>query len=110
MESVLPTSRLVTSDLVIIETLNYLSRYDPVLRREAYALLVALRSDPTVDVIRLSDKLFNDAGKLFLKYSDKSWSFIDCASIVIMREWKIEDALTSDRHFEQAGFRALLLH
>ena len=40
--------------------------------------------------------------------SDKSWSLTDCISFVVMGEHGITDALTGDRHFEQAGFRALL--
>jgi len=35
-------------------------------------------------------------------------AFTDCISISIMQERKIDDVLTSDRHFVQAGFHALL--
>ena len=39
---------------------------------------------------------------------DKEWSLTDCASIALMNARRISEALASDRHFEQAGFRALL--
>jgi len=39
---------------------------------------------------------------------DKEWSLTDCISSVAMNERNITDALTSDHHFEQAGFRILL--
>jgi uncharacterized protein len=39
---------------------------------------------------------------------DKSWSFTDCGSFLIMHDEGLTSALTHDRHFEQAGFRALL--
>ncbi len=39
---------------------------------------------------------------------DKEWGLVDCVSFVVMREHGIEAALTTDRHFIQAGFRALL--
>jgi predicted nucleic acid-binding protein len=39
---------------------------------------------------------------------DKSWSLTDCSSFLIMESEGIEAALTYDRHFEQAGFQALL--
>ena len=36
------------------------------------------------------------------------WSFTDCLSFVVMRALRLQAALTSDVHFEQAGFRVLL--
>lgn len=32
----------------------------------------------------------------------------DCVSSVVMRDWDLTDATTGDRHFRQAGFRALM--
>jgi len=40
----------------------------------------------------------------FFRYRDKDFSFTDCTSFVVMRERRLKAALTSDRHFEQAGF------
>ncbi|MDP7134637.1 MAG: PIN domain-containing protein, partial [Planctomycetota bacterium] len=40
---------------------------------------------------------------------DKGWSLTDCVSFVVMQERGLVDALTTDLHFQQAGFRALLL-
>jgi len=45
---------------------------------------------------------------LFSKQLDKSRGLVDCISFVVMQERKIYDALTTDEHFEQAGFRAIL--
>jgi predicted nucleic acid-binding protein len=36
------------------------------------------------------------------------WSLVDCASFVVMRQQGIVEALTTDHHFEQAGFVRLL--
>ena len=44
----------------------------------------------------------------FAARPDKEWSLTDCISFVAMNERDITDALTSDHHFEQAGFRILL--
>ena len=39
---------------------------------------------------------------------DKTWGLVDCMSFIVMDEQKLTDALTSDIHFIQAGFQALL--
>jgi hypothetical protein len=45
---------------------------------------------------------------LFSRRPDKEWSLTDCTSFVVMQQERLTDALTTDHHFEQAGFRALL--
>jgi predicted nucleic acid-binding protein len=39
---------------------------------------------------------------------DKSWSFTDCSSFRVMASLDLQKALTTDVHFEQAGFARLL--
>ena len=41
----------------------------------------------------------------FFRWKDKEFSFTDCSSFVVMKERRIRAALTSDRHFIQAGFQ-----
>ncbi len=43
----------------------------------------------------------------FFRWRDKDFSFTDCTSFVVMKERRIRAALTSDRHFVQAGFEAV---
>ena len=40
---------------------------------------------------------------------DKAWSLTDCISFAVMAERGLTEALTADHHFEQAGFRVLLV-
>jgi predicted nucleic acid-binding protein len=40
----------------------------------------------------------------FFGWRDTAFSFTDCTSFVVMKERRIKVALTSDHHFEQAGF------
>jgi len=51
---------------------------------------------------------FTVAKSFFRKHSDHGYSFTDCTSFVIMRELGLNEALTTDRHFFEAGFRMLL--
>lgn len=39
---------------------------------------------------------------------DKEWGLTDCISFIIMKEFGIKKALTTDEHFLQNGFKALL--
>jgi hypothetical protein len=47
------------------------------------------------------------ARSLFFRHRDKDYSFTDCTSFVVMRELRLKQALTTDRHFRQMGFQAL---
>lgn len=38
----------------------------------------------------------------------EEWSLADCVAFVVMKEKGITEALTADKHFAQAGFKALL--
>ncbi len=64
--------------------------------------------DPDVEVVWV-DPLFHDqAMKLLQSQLDKTYSLCDAVSMVLMRQRGVLDALTTDYHFEQAGFRRLL--
>ena len=45
---------------------------------------------------------------LYARHPDKEWSLTDCISFAAMEQRGLFEALTGDRHFEQAGFRAML--
>ena len=68
----------------------------------------SLRANPKVMIAPCTDKLFLDGLDLFEHRPDKEWSLTDCISFVVMQQEGITEALTGDKHFEQAGFIALL--
>ena len=47
------------------------------------------------------------ARNVFFRHRDKNYSFTDCTSFVVMKELKLKQALTTDRHFRQMGFEVL---
>lgn len=71
--------------------------------------LLALFADPRTTLVPVSLDLLNHALALRNNCMDKDWGITDCISFVVMQERGISDALSADRHFQQVGFRALLL-
>jgi len=77
--------------------------------REQYVQFVRqMTSDPLCRIVPASSALVTRGLDLFARRLDKDWSLTDCISFVVMREHGVTEALTTDRHFEQAGFRILL--
>lgn len=95
-----------TTRAVLLEIGNYLARGTA--RRRAEGLINSLESSRYVEVLSLSDELAFKGWTLFCQRHDKNWSWTDCISFIVMREPSLEQALTSDQHFEQASFTAML--
>ena len=98
--------QLATTRAVLLEIGNALSRQRH--RNAAIALLDALEADPNVEIISLSEQLYTRALQLYRERPDKEWGLTDCVSFVVMQDRAIAEALTTDEHFQQAGFRALM--
>jgi predicted nucleic acid-binding protein len=98
--------RLITSAWVVTEILDALRH--PRLRVTAYKYVRDLQRNPRVLVVPPDSELLEAGIELFGKRRDKGWSLTDCISFVIMEQYGLTDALTTDHHFEQAGFNVLL--
>ncbi len=71
-------------------------------------LLEDLQSDESITIIPASESLFRHGVALFAERPDKKWSLVDCISFIVMKQRRLQEALTTDHHFVQAGFDALL--
>ena len=98
---------LITTAWVLTEVADGLCR--PPGRAVFASLLQDLESDTLFTVIPPSQLFFRQGVELYIARPDKNWSLTDCISFVTMRQHGLTDALTGDRHFEQAGFNTLLL-
>ena len=74
----------------------------------ALRFVEAITSGSEVEMMWISRELHERAMKLLLERSDKAWSLCDAVSFVVMSDRRITDSLTTDRHFDQAGFVRLL--
>jgi uncharacterized protein len=99
-------TRILTTSGVLLEVGSALSKIR--FRRAAIQLVDSLESSPLVEIAALSEALCKEGWELFRERLDKEWSWIDCISFALMRHRQLQQALTTDEHFEQAGFEALL--
>jgi len=95
----------VTTAWVLTEVADALARDN----REAFLnLLDLVRRSPLFRFTEATRETFERGVALYGQRPDKAWSLTDCISFVVMGDEGLTEALTGDRHFEQAGFVALL--
>ncbi len=98
--------QVVVTEYVLVELGSALSGLAD---RHLYVPFVEdLLKDPGTIFVPASQILFHQGLALFSSRRDKDWSLVDCISMVVMKQRRLQEALTTDRHFLQAGFRALL--
>lgn len=96
---------LVTTDFVADETLTLIRIRLGLAAAQAWWQQVDV--SPRVRWERVDSDRFERARGLFFQHRDKQFSFTDCTSFVVMRELRVTHALTTDKHFRQAGFQLL---
>jgi uncharacterized protein len=98
--------RLITTEYVLLEMGNYLCK---AVDKPTFAnLILLIKTDPRTRLLPACPELFEAGCALYGQRLDKDWSLTDCISFVVMRREGLTDALTADKHFEQAGFNKLL--
>jgi len=97
---------LLTSDWVVMEVADALAESES--RARVRDFILHLRQSAACEIVPASRELLDRALSLYHQHADKEWTLTDCVSFVIMRDRNVTDALTGDKHFEQAGFAALL--
>jgi hypothetical protein len=96
---------LITTDYVVDETLTLIRMRLGLEAAETWWAQVEGSSrvrHEAIDALRAER-----ARATFFRHRDKDYSFTDCSSFVVMRELRLREALTTDRHFRQAGFLTL---
>jgi uncharacterized protein len=100
-----PLGTLTTTEFVLMEVGDALSQPE---NRNRFAQFLRHLNRTDVLIVPASRELFRRGCELHAQRPDEEWSLTDCTSIIVMRDEKIENALTSDHHFEQASFRTLM--
>ena len=102
--------RLITTNYVLTEVVALLTIRSHGLSRPALLQYIDdLLALPWVQVLYIDETLHQDAWNLLKESPDKTWSWVDASSFVVMRRQGLAYAFTSDHHFSQAGFVRLPL-
>lgn len=100
--------KVITTNYIVAELVTLMTSPLRIPRPRIVAFIESMRTSPYVKIVHVDAELDEQAWQLFKSRQDKEWSLVDCASFVVMRARNIGEALTTDRHFEQAGFTRLL--
>jgi predicted nucleic acid-binding protein len=100
--------RIVTTEEVLTEFLNFFGSRGCHLRRAAAELVDQMRADPMIDVVAQTHAGFLAGCALYQARPDKGYSLTDCISMHVMRRNGLIEVLTNDEHFAQEGFSCLL--
>ena len=98
--------RPVTTEWVVGETCTLLvARKRPHL---VATFLDYLDRSVALLLINPDETLLRSAKAMIRRRANQGYSFVDCLSFCLMSERKIVEALTTDSHFQKAGFKAAL--
>jgi predicted nucleic acid-binding protein len=96
------TTLLLTTTYVVAEVLTFFKARG----RHSTAVLIGnlLLTSAWVELLHVDQDLFHAGWEYLIRHGDKRYSFTDCVSFVVMRARGLQEALTFDAHFQQAGF------
>jgi len=100
--------QLITSNYVLAELVALMTSPMRFHRARIIEYIDGIKQSPFFDVVHINKDLDAKSWELLTNRADKNWSLVDCSSFMVMQDNKIAEALTTDHHFEQAGFVRLL--
>lgn len=100
--------KFITTNYILTELVALLTSPLRIPRQAIVAFILGLKASPYVEIIHVDAALDEQAWQLLTQRQDKGWSLVDCTSFVVMNQRHLNEAFTTDEHFEQAGFIRLL--
>lgn len=108
VEAEIGNARLVTTENVLHEFLNFFAEFPPRMKKRAVNFVKDLYKTREIEIVPHTQEIFFDGLRLYESRLDKGYSLTDCISMNAMRERGITEILTHDGHFTQEGFTILL--
>lgn len=96
------TGPLLTSELVVGETWTLLNRRDG--HAAAVRFLDAVAASARVTQAHVDPKTANAAWDWLRRHDERTYSYVDATSFVLMRHHRLHEALAFDGDFNAAGF------
>ena len=100
--------KIYTTNYVIAELVALLNSPLRISRSRVFEIGDAIKIVNYVEVVHIDEATDALACTLCKSRRDKAWSLVDCSSFVVMQKLSIQEALTTDQHFDQASFVRLL--
>ena len=75
-------AKLITTNYVVVETINALSKVE--FRKTVIEFIDKLRKSPNVQIVQITDEIYNNAWTLYQQRMDKDWGITDCTSFEVM--------------------------
>lgn len=98
-------SEVWITEAVLVEVGNALSALN---RNGAVQFIQQCYRTDNINIVSVDTALLMQSLNLYQSRPDKDWGLTDCISFIVMQQNNLTDAVTSDRHFLQAGFRTLM--
>ncbi|HAI86649.1 MAG TPA: nucleic acid-binding protein [Firmicutes bacterium] len=97
--------RIYTSDYVLDETITFIFRRENFDEASRFAsAIIAAASSGYINIERINPERFAAAWDLRVSLKDKARiSFTDLTSMIVMKERKVTNVLTEDKHFAEVG-------
>ena len=99
---------IMTTNYIVNEFLGTDGKRCRLSRVDWLAAVDRISHSPDIEVVHIGEKSHGLAIALLHRRLDKQWSLVNATSFNIMNQHGIHEALTTDHHFEQAGFIKLL--
>lgn len=103
--ALLDESQLITSEFILIEAATLIRV--KIGSKESIAFINKIENGTDIDIITINKDLKDNGWIYFKKFSDKTYSYIDCTSYYIMKKNNITKVFGFDEHFTQMGFSLL---
>ena len=95
-------AELFTSNYVLDESISLIRK--KIGHSQAVIFAESLFHSSVTRILEVDQTVRNQAWSYFKRYTDKEYSFTDCTSFALMKQFHVRNAFAFDDHFRHFGF------